>query len=62
MTKPTIRELDDGSVVVDFGRTWFRCHPSGAVMVKEAVDGKVVTREATSKERLVALGHAAFDQ
>ena len=59
--QPVLREMENGDIVVDYGRKWFRCEPNGAVTTKEAKGGKVVTRPATSSERLLALGHAAFD-
>jgi len=62
MEKPVIRELDDGCVVVDFGAKWFRCYPDGRVVTKFAERGKVTVRPSTSRERLLALGHAAFDE
>ena len=58
--KPIIRELENGDVVVDYGRYWFRCSPNGEVVTKIAEQGKVTVRPATSKERMIALGDAAF--
>lgn len=57
--KPTIRKLDNGDVVVDCGRKWFRCKPDGEVIAKcVGDDGKVHARPASSVERMFALGQA----
>ncbi len=66
--KPKIRELKNGDVVVDFERKWFRCKLNGEVICSEIYTdiedgfGKVRRRRATSKERLLALGHAALSE
>ena len=59
--KPTIRELENGGVCVDFGHKWFVVSPDGKVVTKKGRHGKVLSRPATPHERMVALGHAAFD-
>jgi hypothetical protein len=59
--KPIIRELDSGDVVVDFGSYWFVCKTGGEVITKFVSGHKIKTRPANPKERVIALGHAAFD-
>ena len=60
--KPIIRTMKNGDVIVDFGHKWFRCLVNGQVIVRIVENGFVKSRPATSKERLIALGHAAFDR
>lgn len=67
-SKPEIRDMENGDVVVDFGPKWFRCTTAGDVICTEtyhprgAEFGTVRSRPATSKERLLALGHAALSE
>lgn len=52
-----VRKLDDGATVVDLGAKWFRVHPDGTVVAKEAVQlpgedyATVRRRPATWRER-----------
>ena len=58
-----IREMENGDVVVDYGRSWFVCKKDGHVTAKIVkFNGAITTRPATPTERMIALGHAAFDK
>ena len=56
---PEVRRLSANVVVVDYGSKWFRVGSNGVVTVREAVDGKVITRMPTKAEAKDAIAKAA---